>query len=106
MKKLIFNVITLCLFLIVFAGCSSDARLTFNARVVHVSEYSVTVDPIKIDGISRPSGRVMFGTAGLDDIGVSIDDIISITYTGEILYTHPGQITVTRWSLVERNESD
>jgi hypothetical protein len=103
MKKEILTGTMLFLLLVVFVACNNDTNDTFTARIIDITDNGfVTVEPIENDYVTRLSNRTSFGMADLDDINISVGDIVSITFTGTILYTYPTLITPIRWMIVER----
>jgi len=102
MKRIILLVVILCLLLMVFAGCSNSTT----ARILYFWENGthVTVEPLRSEDISLLGSKTSFSIAELSDIGASVGDIVSIRFGREVLDSFPSQITVTRWSVVERRE--
>jgi|GEM_PF-1127740 len=101
----------LIVFVLLFAACSSGAENTdtaenavFSAQIIETSGSSVLVTPLKGEAILQSSDKVTFGIAGLDDINAAVGDIVTITYSGEIMESYPAQIIAISWALLEKAE--
>ena len=107
MKKIILLATTLCLLLVVLAGCDgenypSEDGLSFRATILEMHDTHVLVQTIEGMGFHHVT-RVVFGTRELEDIGASVGDVVNVLFTGDILYTYPEEIFATSWSIVERH---
>jgi hypothetical protein len=107
MKGKIVAVFT-ALTILMLAGCDAIDNIgisKFNAKIIQINGNSVTVEPMVGEDILRSGDRLCFSSANLDKMDITIGDIVSITYTGTVRETYPGQIDVIRWSLLEKSES-
>ena len=76
----------------------------FNAKILQINGSSATVEPLAGEDILRLADKIYFCTSSLDDIGITVGDTVSITYTGTIKETYPAQIDVKHWSIFEKSE--
>ena len=97
----------LALAIFVLAGCGvmgkAGNETTFNAKIIQMYPDSVIVEPLDGEDILHSADVISFGTAGLDDIGVAIGDIVAVTYNGMIREIYPATIDVIKWSMVEKS---
>jgi len=107
MKKRFLMITTLCLLLMVLAGCDNSVYDTvanhtgthsFNARVVSIDGYGAFVEPVNYEDVMRVSDKTFFPTAELDNIGAAVGDIVFVTFEGFVRQTHPTQIDAISWS--------
>lgn len=84
------------------ANESSISEKSFNARILELSANDVTVEPLEGEDILRSANEIRFSKNNLDDIGASVGDTVTVTYTGAIRESFPAGITATRWVIVEK----
>jgi len=105
MKKIILLTASLGLLLIVFMAFANINTPSFNARVVQIFEDGfVVVEPLQDRAISNFGARASFNMNEINDIGVSVGDIVSIRVGRAVLQTYPTIIDARNWSVVERYE--
>ena len=82
----------------------SGASFSFNAKIIEIESGvgGVLVEPLAGEDILRSSDCISFSKNNLDDIGASVGDIVTITYTGVVMESYPAQIIATKWVLVEK----
>lgn len=110
MRCIVKKISALIIFILIFSiitGCSSDDNSKeFDAKVIDFKGDYVLVEPIKggvLQEIDDNESRyVFFNIANLDDIGISTEDIVTATYTGEITQLDPPEVYVIRWSILEK----
>ena len=71
------------------------------AEVVEIYEDLVIAEAIYSSKVGQLSGRVSFGTGNLEDISVSVGDIVEVSYTGEVKETYPMQISAISWRKID-----
>jgi len=103
MKKIILLIASLVLLLVAFVVFVNINTPSFNARVVEIFENGfVVVEPIQDRAVSNFGARASFNMNEINDIGVSVGDIVSIRVGRTVLQTDPTIIDARRWSIVER----
>ena len=80
-----------------------DKIPTFNAKILEIYSNSVLVEPLEGEDILRSSNRITFRTDRLDKIGVSVNDIVTIQYTGVVMESYPAQIIPVIWSIYKKS---
>lgn len=116
MKKII--LLFMITLLVVLPSCKNktdsqsnifDDKLVFNAKVVEIREIDyVLVEVIEGDILSHISSddkQVLFNKADLDNIDISLGDIITIKYGGYINQSLPLQVDVESWSIFEKSKN-
>lgn len=105
MKKELSLVVSLVCMIVLFVGCKAEKSVgdesNFNAKILEIYENSVLVEALEGESIRNSSDQFTFGTKELDDIGATVGDIVTITYTGDIRESYPAQITAVSWAIYE-----
>jgi hypothetical protein len=94
-------------FVFVFTSCATSNKLvnpddvvrTFKATILEIYDNSVVVIPLDGEDILRSSDRIFFGKVNLNEINVSIGDIVNVQYKGGIMESYPAQISAISWSI-------
>jgi hypothetical protein len=101
MKKTVLLLFIL-LVLSISVSCTEDKaggdEQSFLATIIEISGNTVTVEPLEGEDILRSSDRVTFATDNLDEIGVSVGDVVNILYKGEIMESYPAQVNAVSWT--------
>ena len=130
-KKLFFIVVALFIASVLFISCSSEEievieeeknettneseyfeslEWTFNAKVIDIYDVfgyeTILVEPLEENEneVVLRYDKIAFGTTGLEDIGISIGDIVSIISDSFIMESNPAKILVTNWEIIEKAE--
>jgi hypothetical protein len=103
MKKVfVFGLVLVCM-ISVLAGCGTkDKSENFKAKIIEIYEDSVLVEAVEGESIRSSSDLFTFGTKELEEIGIMVGDLVTITHTGEIRESYPAQITVISWEIHEK----
>lgn len=72
----------------------------FKAKIIEINGASVTVEPLQAPE-SNSSDRIVFSSAGLENINAKKGDIVIIGYDGLIMETYPAQIRAESWALAQ-----
>jgi len=104
MRKVVLAVLSGFAAVLLFAACSKGGgdEANFNARILEMHENSVLVEPLNGENIRRSSDKISFSTKGLDDIGASVGDTVTVTYTGGVMESYPAQIRAVSWSMYQK----
>ena len=103
MKRFLILLILIFPFVIIIAGCDSDndtdddIPLTFDAKITEIDGDNVVVEILK--GHIVDSEYVRFSKTNLEDIDISIGDVVTITHSGFINFTFTPIIYVSSWSI-------
>jgi hypothetical protein len=108
MKKKTFFLVFL-VFGYIFSSCSTSKSLvspddeihTFKATIIEISDNYILVVPLDGEDILRSSDRISFGRANLSALIISIGDVVSIQYKGDILETYPAKVNAVNWYKIE-----
>jgi hypothetical protein len=95
------------LFGLVFTSCatsnvlvSPDAEIhNFKATILEIHDNYVVVIPLEGEDILRSSDRISFGKVNLNDINVSVGDVVSVQYKGDVRESYPAQVSAISWSV-------
>jgi hypothetical protein len=95
--KLFFFTILVVGFLLSCGQSKNDEDASFNAKILQIYATSVIVEPLEGEDILRSSDRISFKTGNLEEINASVNDIVTIQYTGIIRESYPAQIDPISW---------
>ena len=118
MAKFSIFIILILTFAILLIGCNSDNdakkdtydnEYEFDAKIIlNLESNYMLVEVIKGDLLQRiveqspsESAYLSFNIADLDDIDVSVGDVVTAIYGGIILQSDPPQVHVYSWSILE-----
>lgn len=76
---------------------------SFEAKVIEVSESSVTVEPLEGEWERKSSDRITFSTSLLKEVDAEPGDIVDVVYNGTIRESYPAQIIAKRWNFSDKN---
>jgi hypothetical protein len=106
--KMITVLFSFVLMLSMLVGCTTVNHtgvdeFTFQAKILQIDGNTVTVEPLEGEDILRSSDRITFSKSELDDISVSVGDIVNILYIGGVRESYPAQITARSWSFMSKS---
>lgn len=70
---------------------------TFTACVTDIEGQTITVMPLENEEERKIADRIGFDATKLKQLEIQIDDILEITYQGDIRETYPAMIDVQEW---------
>jgi hypothetical protein len=96
----------------VFISCAAsnnsvnqnDEIRTFKAKILEIYDNYVVVVPLDGEDILRSSDRISFGKVNLNEINVSIGDVVSVQYKGGVRESYPAQVSAISWSIYTLSE--
>jgi hypothetical protein len=83
---------------------SNDEIHTFKATILEIYDNYVVVIPLDGEDILRSSDRISFRKVNLNEINVSIGDVVNIQYKGDIRESYPAQVSAISWSIYTLSE--
>ena len=103
MKKYLSLTLFIITVLMLLAGCAGlRNQASLKGRILEIYENSVLVEPLSGESIRMSSDKISFLTQSLAKIGVSVGDIVTVTYTGEVMESYPAQIRAVSWSIYKK----
>ena len=72
---------------------------TFAATILEKTDGGVLVEPLEGEKERKSSDKISFATSTLENIQVSVGDVVEITYDGTIMESYPAQIIPTKWKM-------
>lgn len=90
-RKMIGTIAVLMTLLMAISGCSAEKKATFRATVIEIGESSLLVTPLEDEEELKSSDQIVLGKDTFDG-DVEVEDVLEITYNGEILETYPASL--------------
>ena len=90
-RKAIGTIFAMLMLLIAISGCSTEKKAKFRATVIEMGENSLLVTPLEDEEELRSSDQIVLGKDTFDG-DVEVEDVLEITYNGEILETYPASL--------------